>query len=80
MRKLITILGLILVFISCGGTTKKEKSITSTSDSTSNKEEEMISGTPSADYSSLLTDYHCDMDMAEMAKLHGAGDMLEDCH
>lgn len=67
MRILTTILGLALLLISCGETTKKIES--ETAEKTSSNKEETNTVLPSADYSSLLIDYTCDMDIAELAKV-----------
>ena len=66
MRTRTTILGLALLFISCGETTEKIEN--KTADKTNQNKGETNTTLPSADYSSLLNDNKCSMDIAEVAE------------
>ncbi|MEX0289440.1 MAG: hypothetical protein AB3N14_10050 [Flavobacteriaceae bacterium] len=68
MRRLIPIIGLSFLLISCGETTAK-KIESETAEKANPSKEEANNTLPSADYSSLLNDYSCDMDIAELAKV-----------
>ena len=67
MRRLIPIICLILVFNSCGETTGGMERITAKE--SISKTEDTSTNLPSADYSSLLIDFSCDLDIAELAKV-----------
>ncbi|MBT8185309.1 MAG: hypothetical protein KJN76_10745 [Eudoraea sp.] len=67
MKRLTTILGLTLLFISCGEATKKIEN--ETAEKTTRNNEKTNTTLPSADYGSLLIDYTCNMDIAEVAKV-----------
>ena len=58
---------MLLAVISCGETA--EKKVDQNTDQTSPKKEESGKLLPSGDYSSLLLNYECDMDAAEVAKV-----------
>jgi len=67
MKKIVGILLLLTVIISCDEATKKNA--TKQVEKTTKKENNDTNTLSSADYSSLLIDYACDMDMVEMAKV-----------
>ena len=65
MQKLISSILILGLLISCGETKKKESK---NEEQEVSKQETAIEALPSADYSSLLVNYECDMDVAEVAK------------
>jgi hypothetical protein len=66
MRKLVSSILFLALFISCGETKKNEAQKETKEVS---KKETTSEALPSADYSSLLVNYECDMDVAEVAKV-----------
>ena len=67
MQKTIGSALMLLAVISCGETA--EKKVEQNTDQTSPKKEESGKVLPSADYSSLLQNYECDMDAAEVSRV-----------
>ncbi len=68
MKNLLNIILSCLLFIACGETSNKkvEQQVVATS-----SEKEEITNNTSADYSSLLTNYKCDMSVSELTKILG---------
>ncbi|NCO63591.1 MAG: hypothetical protein GW839_09925 [Flavobacteriales bacterium] len=69
MRKIIYTVTILLISISCNKTVKNEASDSIKSKYENSKKEETGKTLPSADYSSLLVNYECDMTAAEIAKV-----------
>ena len=67
MQKTIGSALMLLAVISCGETA--EKKVEQNTDQTSPKNEESGKVLPSGDYSSLLLNYECDMDAAEVSRV-----------
>lgn len=67
MKKLPYIALVFAVLLSCGETAEKKKDQNTSQDKS--KPSEASKTLPSADYSSLLVNYKCDMDVAEVAKV-----------
>tara|TARA_R110000765_G_scaffold115714_4_gene208684 strand:- start:3728 stop:4342 length:615 start_codon:yes stop_codon:yes gene_type:complete len=67
MQKTIGSALMLLAVISCGETA--EKKVEQNTDQTSPKKEESGKVLPSGDYSSLLLNYECDMDAAEVSRV-----------
>ena len=65
MRKLISSILILGLLLSCGENKKKESK---NEDQEVSKQETAIEVLPSADYSSLLVNYECDMSITEVAK------------
>ncbi|UII78409.1 hypothetical protein [Flagellimonas sp. CMM7] len=66
MKTYTLLLGLTLLFISCGEAPKKDTA--QQGEKSTEKKDDVTESLPSADYSSLLIDYTCGMDAAELAK------------
>ena len=67
MQKLVSIILLLGVLISCGETKEKKNDQNTSQDKS--QPAEASKTLPSADYSSLLLNYECDMTAAEVAKI-----------
>jgi len=67
MQKLVSIILLLGVLISCGETKEKKNDQKTSQDKT--QPAEVSKTLPSADYSSLLVNYECDVTVAEVAKI-----------
>ena len=67
MRRLITIFSLSLLLISCDEAPKKNTA--QQAEKTVKKDNSDTKTLPSGDYSSLLINYSCDMDISELAKV-----------
>jgi hypothetical protein len=65
MQKLVSSILILCLLLSCGESKKKESK---NEDQVVSKQETKSEVLPSADYSTLLVNYECDMDVAEVAK------------
>ena len=66
MKTYTLVLGLTLLFLSCGEAPKKDTA--QQGEKNTEKEYDVTESSTSADYSTLLIDYNCDIDAAEIAK------------
>lgn len=66
MKTYTLLLGLTFLFVSCGEAPKKDTA--QQGEKSTEKKDDVTKSLPSADYSSLLIDYSCGIDSAELAK------------